>query len=439
MASSGTEREGSGSESGDPDQKSDDHSVYGPCPWNHRGRLGPDCGCECNKCRNTRQRPVNYDFQRGYYNRPKRVIHGRPPTPGPNVAQRCTEMTPWATHVENWIEQCEHSRILPPRPGTQVYTREIRGCVKCGERPDEEMDGLNEFSNKFPIKDDPPAVPEGSRFVCQDHIKDSKKFWELDKLYKANRVGTCRECRERLKARYTRGLNTCTCSRLFERWQCRRCFEQKVFKVQNHFRRRVLAEHRGGGVQTEGREKDDRGKIRKENKDFVLRRDYHLSWRRVRAIVARRHPCSHRCGKKRILSNEVVMDCRACGGTIVRVRNEHPLVERVNSSLREKNAQYSFRHARGSQPLLQLDDRGRPVQIQGTAPDRFTSSTVVPTTALPQDEDGSDDGDEFTDFWTHEHSPSSQRRFGAFTEVSKIFKDGPKAGQEEESSESSES
>ena len=35
-------------------------------------------------------------------------------------------------------------------------------------------------------------------------------------------------------------------------------------------------------------------------------------------MLAQRHPCKHNCGGKRELHNEQVMDCRACGGLIVK-------------------------------------------------------------------------------------------------------------------------
>ena len=393
------------------DEPADQHEEYGPCPFGHTDRsLGPDCRCPCNSCRNIRTRPENYDFHRGYYRRPMRVIHANPPSPDPTARQRCTEMTPWNTNVENWIEQCEHSRVWPPRPGTRVYRKGIRKCCEaealghnCAYPRDDEIE--QGFLDAFDLQQDPPGDPDNKltiRFVCQDHIDDSKRFWELEKLYKAHLVGTCRDCRKRFKDRYRHGLNTCTCTRLFDRWQCRRCFERKVFKAQNHFRRRVLASHAGGGVQHEG-EAGYKGKA--ENNGFILRRDYHLSWRRVRAIVARNHPCSHRCGKERILRNEDVMDCRSCGGTIVQAPR-----------------QYSLRSERT--PLLELDQRGRPRPVRGLPAAAQNLQPAVPTYARASDEDGTDDGDEFSDFWTETHSEYSARNFEVFMEESRKFKDG---------------
>jgi len=386
------------------DEPADAHSEYGACPFGHDDRgLGPDCLCDCDSCRNTQDRPENYDFLRGYFKRPMRVKHPYPPSPTPNVRRSCTEMIPWNTNVDNWTDPCPHSRT---QTGDQSagqgneYPREIRMCCEAGEMSG---DCLFPGMDELEMGQYPPGNPDAedsdeeyTRFVCQDHIEDSNRFWELEKFHKAHLVGTCREHREELKAQWPQGLNTCTCPRLFDSWQCRRCFERKIFRVQNHFRRRVAALHKGGGV------------YERE----IFKRDYHLRWRNVRALVAREHPCHHSCGNKRILSNEEVMDCRACGGMIIQARpKKNPLLR-----LFAGRDRYSFRFA--GEPLLQLNEKGQPTRIGGQP--AIPSPISTPPSS---DNDDSDDGDEVP--WSKElRDEDEEREFRLYNERSSRYKNG---------------
>ncbi len=51
---------------------------------------------------------------------------------------------------------------------------------------------------------------------------------------------------------------------------------------------------------------------------MLSHRDYHLRYEEVEATLAKRHPCNHRCGEKRLLLNYAVMGYRACGETMVK-------------------------------------------------------------------------------------------------------------------------
>lgn len=378
------------------DEDSEQHDIYGPCPWGHWPvERGPDCCCPRPCCRNIRKRLRNWRFHQGYYKRPMRVIHPDPPRPGPNVRKSCTEMIPWNTNVKNWTDQCPNSRALFPRKRTESvnmggYQKDIRPCCEAGE---ESGDCMFPADDELVSDQDPPGPPDDerpdedfTRYVCEDHIEDSKNFWELEKFHKAHLVGTCKKHRIEYKRKYQQGLNTCTCHKLFERWQCRRCFERKIFQVQNHFRRRVAARHDGGRLDVEPSRE-------------IFNRDYHLRWRGVRALVARKHPCSHFCGRKRILSNEDVMDCRACGGLIVQ-RQRYPLRSRPIRS-----------------------QRGRPIRNRTGQP---VFGGGLPPGPHPESEDGSDDGDQYD--WDEEYERDlngvTERDRELFSEDDSTYKDG---------------
>ncbi|MCJ1456064.1 hypothetical protein MMC28_006421 [Mycoblastus sanguinarius] len=312
-------------------QEPDAHSMYGECPFGcyTEGEEGrQDCECPgvesgtCDRCRIILQRRPDWKVLRGDHNGPRRIKFEAPQNPpDDDQDEPCTEMIPWLANVDRWRTPCPHSRT------GGGYLKGIKRC---------ENSNCEHF-------DYPPGYPKGGgeRMVCEHHIEDSKEFWELEGLYKAHLVGTCRKHFNDLQTKYPRGLNTCTCHNLFDRWQCRRCFERYIHTAQNHFRRRVLANPNGN-----------------VDRRMVSRQDYHLQWRHVRRMLAREHPCSNRregrkefrnhkfCGRKRLFYNESVMDCRACGGLVIK-----PSRQRRSGPI--------------AGPLLELDERGQGRQVGG--------------------------------------------------------------------------
>ena len=178
---------------------------------------------------------------------------------------------------------------------------------------------------------------ESTRIICDPHKTDAPEFWQVEKLYKAHLVGTCKHHRTKLMEQYPNGRNTCTCRHLLRRRYCRRCFERALPRLQIHFRNCVEPAPFGGA-----------------DENVTRRRDYHLRWRQVRQMLARRHPCNHRCGKKRISNNEQVMDCRACGGMIIQPTPLQMSLEGMTK-----------RRTRGTAPkhemMMELDERGRAI------------------------------------------------------------------------------
>jgi len=332
------------------------HSLTGPCPWDHEVESdAEDCDCTCPRCPNgprprasgpdriqfdedeempdipdppaADDRPSLRTFLR---NVPRRDGDGTLEIPreiGDEIARHvgefaegqhtslhfpenpkdhhcmtwamgqrpCTEMIPWRTRVRRWTLPCPNDRR-----GLNVrYPRRIWICHESTCPMDPRAYGPCPHSN-----DDPPGSPEtpgGKRWVCEDHIEDQRVFWDEDKIYKAHLVGTCAAHKRALLRRFPNGRNTCSCRNLLGRWLCRRCYERKIDTLQRHFRSRVEPSFFG-----------------RADRAITRTQDYHLTWWRTRTMLARRHPCKHNCGRKRELHNEQVMDCRACGGLIVK-------------------------------------------------------------------------------------------------------------------------
>ena len=322
-----------------PDENPEDHSETGSCPWGH-GVDPAECTCLCPGCGpSVRRRPQRLleMWADGSFDTPGRVSFPPPPPQQPRGIirhptmglppdvmsiishyngdfyepetsqafpgdaqshhaltfalgqQPCTEQIPWNTRVGHWDTPCPNDRRQVGLD--DLYLGHIEVCqtspYRCPSPNEDEGPGE-------------PRTPDGRRYVCEEHIEDSKTFYEEEKLFKAHLVGTCRDHMRELISRYPYGYNSCTCRNLLNKWQCRLCYRKNVLKLENHFRRRVLAPHRGGG--------GDRGMLGDV--------EYYLDWKGVRRMLVRDHPCNHRCGNKRVLNNYkscLVMDCRACG------------------------------------------------------------------------------------------------------------------------------
>ena len=305
----------------------------------------------------------------------------------------CAEMTPWGVRRAEWTTPCPNDRR-----GWSVYERRIWLCTDCkapGKWPGS-APGVG-----------PPGDPHylrGNRWVCEDHIEDSKQFWEEEHLYEAHLVGTCAGCRDEFQMMYPNGRNTCTCRNWLSPWLCIECYEWRIRFLQNQFRRRgtyfkiptsifmslpalwifILANF-GQRLVTKSLLKNGiltpnpstvgpsfRGRI------DARAEDYHRDWRGMRNYLVERHPCgrnhpanrdpnrvdifTHRrkyypIGAKRLLNNELVMDCRACGGIVVQ-----PMARQTRAQRR-----------RQGNPLLQL------VGTRGGRAEALVSTTQRPT------------------------------------------------------------
>ena len=322
----------------DPNENWREHDVLGECPWYHS--VDSDCTCLCAGCGpRVRQRPrlLRRMWDDGEFDTAGRVGFSPPPAPRPRGITRqpitrlppdvmsivshyngdfdepetpeafpvdakshhaltfalgqkpCTERIPWKTRVAYWDAPCPNDRRQVGL--NDLYLGHIEACQTSSRRCPSpgEVD-----------EPGPPDTPDGRRYVCEEHIEDSKKFYEEEKLFKAHLVGTCRDHMRKIIDMYPYGYNSCTCRNLLNKWQCRLCYRKKVLKLENHFRRRVLAQHHGGGG----------------DRDMLHHVEYYLDWKEVRRMLVRDHPCNHQCGNKRVLNNYkdcLVMDCRACG------------------------------------------------------------------------------------------------------------------------------
>lgn len=263
----------------------------------------------------------------------------------------CTEMIPWNSPVANWTDPCPRDRRnlgdMPLRAGNQ------RGqswpCHETNCQIEEDGEEIQRYDhNQEPLdsededkdedfKDDwqdeneeeEPGRPETHndlRWVCRYHKEDAEGFWEHENLLEAHRVPTCADCNAEYRRTYPLGHNSCTCPNLLGRWQCRRCFEKKVRRVQTHFRQRVGAHYTG--------EADFDMISSNFNSNVQDRPDlgpglstYHwdegaTGWRQVRRMLIARHPCidpglSRACGRRRVASHDPVLHCRSCGGVVV--------------------------------------------------------------------------------------------------------------------------
>jgi len=257
---------------------------------------------------------------RAYFHPPLDNDHVEPPLGEPH---RCTEKIPWNVRKRDWRDQCPHDRRSLANP----YGKQIWRCrsVNCLAPVEDTSVGV-----KYGEDNNSPGE---RRWVCEDHIKDSKNFWEVENLYRAHLVSPCELCRKELMRQYPEGRNTCTCRNLINRWQCRSCLERAIHRLQTHFRNRVEQSFSGRADRTITRTKG-----------------YHRNWRNVRRMLIERHVCQH-CGKQRSPANNDVWDCRACGGMIVKPLRRS---RRINPEVSQ---------------LWQLDARGNPVDVEGNPVD----------------------------------------------------------------------
>ncbi len=350
-----------------------EHSVFGRCHKDHPASKGHedeyDCTCLCNSCRrNVSRRPevIRGLFQSGRlgtvgrvnfrppaplgpHQIPQRWITGRPPDittmirqvhdeseetenvrsfPDDQAAPQqrpCTEMIPWKTKTGWWEYPC-------PNDGRELEFGDLyQGRIEMCQTTLSEGAYLGPIPpglrHTCPHADqDPPGSPgtaNGRRYVCAQHLQDSKDFYEVEKLRKAHLVAPCQKHMKEFKQQHPDGYNSCTCRNLLEEWQCRWCFNRDVKTLQNHFRRRVLARHDDDDLQGGLADPNHDGWHFHlgggwQNHDLLRPQDYHLNWQEVRKKLVEHHPCHHRCGEKRVLDNTTVLDCRACGGLIVK-------------------------------------------------------------------------------------------------------------------------
>ena len=311
----------------------------------------------------------------------------------------CTEMIPWNVRRRTWTHPCPNDRRdIEERGPTKRPT--VWGCVQCNARGtpfDSNGDPRRRLNSPWHDRMNPPGLPflggnvarwavgSTERWVCEDHREDSKLFWEEDSLHKAHRVGTCEGCRIEFTRLYPEGRNTCTCKNWLAPWLCRSCYEGRVRYLQNEFRRRVDQSFR---------------RIIKKNPQ-----DYHRDWRGLSAYLAEGHPCGrnhpantanrrlervfrHRrprytLGAQRLLENEQVMDCRACGGIIV-----EPTLLVTTSQERRR-----MKRLGRMEPLMELDFSkgnrgGRARQINPDVPESLVDDNDP--FADPDDSDYSD-------------------------------------------------
>ncbi|KAF6220275.1 hypothetical protein HO133_003407 [Letharia lupina] len=307
----------------DETHKPDPGSCNVPC--NNSYKI--DCHCECETCmfKHLNDNPPNHrkfkkllrrNFRSAGSNALtdplRRNFRARRPYDytQDSATQPCTEMIPWGVNIRKWNKPCPNKR----RRERGRYDGKVLPCdeVFC----DGDLNALSERCErrhgsglpdalwdqvKFPA-DDGPVRP----YVCESHIQDTKDYFHMgahaDNLYKSHLVRFCKVHEAELLAK--RPESTCTCRNVdFNRWQCRSCFQEKVEKLQRHFRRRVNPRWRGCA-----------------DTSITNGKFYQRDWKGVRRMLQREHPClKGHCGRPRLkgLVRNEVLDCRCCGGHIV--------------------------------------------------------------------------------------------------------------------------
>ena len=290
---------------------------------------------------------------------------------------------PWLADVQTWIAPCPNDRrAFGVQQGGEVrpYAGDVWPCLEdnCGaEEPGHPVniydhrgtlitDGTTSYEDDDDHQnlEDPPGAatslnpePNELRWVCQEHLEACKRFWEEENLLIAHWVPTCDRCRAHYQNLYPDGFNSCTCRNLFERWQCRRCYEKKVRHIQTRFRMRVMTNYTGEVVAP-----DDRRLIEPANfENGGTTRPgpgighYYKPYRRlkVRRMLTRVHPCinpggfSATCGGKRGV-RVAVQHCRSCAGVIVKPTVNPPPPAPLNLATRSTRRQRG-----GNAPVLQ--------------------------------------------------------------------------------------
>lgn len=300
------------------------HPGRGPCPYVHNNDYRRECDCECEVCMFRHTKRPNVDLEafadavesntiigdEHFRRRKKRNFAPRRDRPLekdqeiPAKQPDCTEMIPWYDRIQNWTHPCPNNNS-----GLQ---KKVLKCLEVFCPGGRRYRGFYQALPGLPRAIRRPPTTDGKRYVCEDHWKDTKAFWELEdprKIYRSHLVRFCAEHeKEKLELWRETGYNSCTCTNVdFTRWQCRACFENKVVKMQRNFYRRVEPKWFGGA-----------GGSRVLNHPL-----YYKDWRKVRKVLQERHPCGEHCGKKRQsgLYQQEVLDCRCCGGYIVRPAN----------------------------------------------------------------------------------------------------------------------
>lgn len=309
------------------DELDEEHNPYPggchiPCNNEYRGT----CRCKCERCmfkfdpKDRRfKKLLRQNFQSSsalLKDPPQRNLRARRPYDytQDSQMQSCTQMVPWNVGIREWTTLCPNAgrREKGQYAGMTLPCDEtfcIHDLEALSERYEEEHG--NPLSEEHWEVIFPPDGRTARPYVCEHHIEDNKRYFHMgedaDNLYNSHLIRFCRvhevELRERYRGR--EGWSTCTCRNVdFTKWQCRSCFQAKVEKLQRHFRRRVNPRWRGE-ADTET-----------TNGDF-----YQRDWRGVRRMLQERHPClKGRCGRPRLrgLARNEVLDCRCCGGFIVR-------------------------------------------------------------------------------------------------------------------------
>ena len=309
------------------------------------------------------------------------------------LAQRpCTEQTPWNEPVRNWFRPCPNDRR-----GLGGYRGQSWPCNETNCPHQERGDKMQRYDhNREAIEsddedfeddydevndDDPPGdprTPNGDRWVCEDHKRDTAQYWQQENLIKAHLVPTCNKCKDVYQAQYPTGHNSCTCLNLLDRWQCRRCYEKKVRKLQTHFRQRVVAHYTGEA--DVGMVASNRGIMNNQDRPDLGPGlgTYHWTtrrtegWRRIRRMLVENHPCinpglSSQCGRRRAWNQMLAMHCRSCGGVVIQASRARPpaVLTRENRVVTR-----SSRRQQGASPLWELvfprGTRGAPANRSGT-------------------------------------------------------------------------
>lgn len=280
---------------------------------------GVECECECEDCMFRYINPPNMDreafenalasnFRSGDFHLRgplPRNFKARPPREEeediPAERPDCTEMIPWNHAIQDWTDPCPNNSLR--------HRKRVLPCLEVFCPGGRNRSGPYQAIANLPRRIENPGTADGRRYVCEDHWEDTKAFFELQdprKIYRSHLVRFCETHERRLLTQHQEnGYNSCTCTNVdLTKWQCRACFQNKVAKMQRNFRRRVEPKWFGEAAGAR----------------VISHSLYYKDWRKVRKMLQERHPCSQSCGAKRQsgLYQQEALDCRCCGGIIIR-------------------------------------------------------------------------------------------------------------------------
>lgn len=150
----------------------------------------------------------------------------------------------WSAAPSNWCEPCPHflahdKKLLGPQV-RRKWPIEIKPChmgAACRNLTKIDSWAGQIWSASAMGGTKPPAarcfetagafrIPRPAYWVCRAHLEHTRMRYQHKAFLREIRVGTCKYHMNLYRARYPRGLNTCTCEKILSRWLCREDYKE---------------------------------------------------------------------------------------------------------------------------------------------------------------------------------------------------------------------